>query len=123
MMRMRAGVVTESAFDPLTGVKFSMRTIMSCDRQLPTKCSRRRLHGLANVVDEALDERGVVALGHHPDQRLGTRFADDETAPAFELGLGGGDALLHAVGLERLGPTVEADVLQQLRQRLELAQQ
>src|SRR3954453_4759383 len=101
MTRMRAGFVTESTFDPLPGVKFSMRTIMSCDRQLPTKCSRRRLHGLANVVDHALDEGRIVAFGHHPDQRLGARFADHEAPAALQFRLGGGDALSHSVGLER----------------------
>ena len=70
-----------------------------------------------------LDQRRIVALGHHPDQRLGARLADDQAAAALELGFGGGDALAHAVGLERLGAAVEADVLEQLRQRLELAQQ
>ena len=35
--------------------------------------------------------RGVVALGHHPDQRLGARLADDQPAVALELGLGRGD--------------------------------
>src|SRR5437773_4807075 len=101
MMSMRAGFVTESTFDPLPGVKFSMRTIMSCDRQLPRKCSRGRLDGLANVVDHTLDERGIVALGHHPDQRLGARFADHEASAALQLGLGGGDSFADAVCIQR----------------------
>ena len=91
--------------------------------QLRRKCSRGALNGLANVVDQTLDQRRVVALGHHPDQRLGARLADDQAPAALELGFGGGDALAHAVGFERLGAAVEADVLEQLRQRLELAQQ
>ena len=55
--------------------------------------SRRRLHRLADVVDQPLDQRRVVAFGHDPDQRLGARLADDQPAVALELGLGGGDAL------------------------------
>src|SRR5213082_786953 len=101
-MRMRAGFVTESAFDPLPGAKFSMRTIKSFARQLRTKGSRGRLNRLANILDQALDERRVLALGHHADQRLGTRFADHQAPPALELGLRGGDPLLHAIRCERL---------------------
>src|SRR5256885_7776754 len=100
-MRIRAGFVTESAFDPLPGAKFSMRTIMSFERQLPTKRSRGRLDRLADVVDDALDERRIVALGHHTDQRLGARFADDEATLALELDLGGGDSLADAVRFDR----------------------
>ena len=55
--------------------------------------------------------------GSVPDLRITSR------PRPFELGFGGGDALAHAVGLERLGAAVEADVLEQLGQRLELAQQ
>src|SRR5438128_9786758 len=98
MMRMRAGFITESAFDPLPGANFSMRTIKSFGRQLRTKGSRGRLNGLANIVDEALDEGGIVALGHHPDQRFGARFADHEPPTTLELGFGCGDTLLDAVG-------------------------
>src|SRR5437764_14273404 len=111
IMRIRAAFVTESAFDPLPGAKFSMRTIMSFERQLPTKRSRGRLDRLANVVDDALNKRCVVALGHHPDEGLGARFADDEASAALELGLGGGDSLAHAVRFER-GATIEPHVLQ-----------
>src|SRR5216117_2630914 len=100
-MRIRAGFVTESAFDPLPGAKFSMRTIMSFERQLPTKRSRGRLDRLADVVDHALNDGGIVAFRHHPDQRLGARFADNEASLALELGLGGRDPLSHSVGLER----------------------
>src|SRR4051812_10289412 len=110
-MRMRAGFVTEPAFDLLPAAKFSMRTVTSCERQLPRKCSRGRLDRLADFVDDALDEGHIVAFGHHPDQRFGARFADNKTAAARELGLGGGDPLTHAVGFERFGATVEAHVL------------
>jgi len=84
------------------------------------KGSRRRLDRLANVIDHPLHQRRIVAFGHDPDQRLGARFADHETPLALELGFGGGDPLADAVNLER-SAAVEADVLQQLRQRLELA--
>src|SRR5881392_2453910 len=119
-MRIRAGFVTESAFDPFPGAKFSMRTIESFGRQLRTKRSRGRLNSLADVVDHALDEGRIIAFGHHADQWLGARFADHETSPALELGLRRRNALAHAVRLQRLGTAVEAHVLQQLRQGLEL---
>src|SRR5256885_6726222 len=96
-MRIRAGFVTESAFDPLPGAKFSMRTIMSFERQLPTKRSRGRLDRLTNVVDDALHKRRIVAFGHDPDQGLGARFADDKASSALEFSLGGGDSLSDAV--------------------------
>src|SRR5689334_14075030 len=100
MIRTRAVAVIESAFVPLPGAKFSMCTIKSFGGQIRTKRSRRGLNRLANVVDDALDQLGIVAFGHHPDQRLGPRFADDEAALAFELGLSRCDALADAVGLE-----------------------
>src|SRR5438270_8470103 len=122
-MRMRAGFVTESAFDPLLAAKFSMRTIQSFGRQLRTKRSRGRLDRLANVIDQALHEGRVIAFSHHADQWLSTRFADDKTPTALELGFGRGDAFLDAVGLQRLRAPVEPDVLEKLRKRFELAQE
>src|SRR5438067_13889298 len=122
-MRMRAGFVTESAFDPLPGAKFSMRTIKSFGRQLRTKRSRGRLNGLANIVDDALHEGRVVAFGHHPDQGLGAGFADHQPPTTLAPGFGCGDTLLDAVGLQRLRASVEAHVLEKLRKRLELAQE
>src|SRR4051794_34281393 len=119
MMRIRAGFVTESAFDPLPGAKFSMRTIKSFGRQIRTKRSRRRLDRLANVIDHALHEGRVVAFRHHTDQWLGARFADHETPTTLELGFRGGNALLDAVGFQRLRTAVEAHVLEKLRKRLE----
>src|SRR5437764_5435354 len=114
-MRIRAGFVTESAFDPLLAAKFSMRTIKSFGRQLRTKRSRGRLYRLANFIDQALHEGRVVAFSHHADQWFGARFTDHQPATALELGFGGGDAFLDAVGLQRLRTSVEADVLQELR--------
>src|SRR4051794_9255832 len=122
-MRIRAGFVTESAFDPLPGAKFSMRTTKSFGRQLRTKRSRGRLDGLANVVDQALNERRVVAFRHHADQWLGARFADYQSSPALELGFGCSDAFLDAVCLQRLRAAIETHVLEKLRERLELAQE
>src|SRR4051812_27655641 len=118
-MRIRAVDVIPRVFDPLPGAKLSMCTGSSLGPQIPTKGSRGGPNGLANVVDYPFHQCRVVAFGHHPDQRLGARLADDEAAPTGELGLGGGDALAHAIGLERLGSAVEADVLQQLWKRLE----
>src|SRR5205823_9727138 len=120
MMRIRAGFVTESAFDPLLAAKFSMRTIKSFGRQLRTKRSRGRLNGLANVIHDALHEGRVVAFSHHADQWLRARFADHQPPTTLELGLGRCDTFLHAVGLQRLRASVEAHVLEKLRERLEL---
>src|SRR5689334_11408804 len=116
-MRIRAGFVTESTFELFFGAKFSIRTISSLRRQLPRKGSRGCLNGLANAIDEPLDHGGIFTFGHDADQGLGARLADEQPPLPFELGLGSGDALPDAVGLERLGPAVEADVLEQLRQR------
>src|ERR1041385_4665527 len=116
-MRIRAGSVIESALDPLLGAKLSMCTGKWCGGQIPTKGSRRRLHGLANIVDHTLDEGHVLPLGHHPNQRLGARLPDDEPSPALELRLRRRDALANAVHLQR-STAVEADVLEELRKRL-----
>src|SRR3982750_4526727 len=113
---MRAVEVIESTFVPLPGAKFSMCTTMAFDRQIPRKCSRGRLHGLANVVDQALDQCWIVALGHHADQGFGPRLGEDEAALALELGFGGGNPLPDTIRLERLAAAVEADVFKQLRQ-------
>src|SRR5258708_35249599 len=123
MIKIRAVGVTLRAFDPLAGAKLSMCTALSLGRKIPRKGSHRGLNRLANVIHQALDQRRVVALGHHADQGLGSRLADDEPAAPLELGFGGCDALPDAVVLERLGAAVEADVLQHLWPRLKLAPQ
>src|SRR4051812_13369420 len=114
MIRIRAGIVTDPTSAPPRAAKLSMRTATAFRSQMRRNGSRRRLDGLANVVDEALDQSRIVAFGHHPDQGFGARLADDQPAAALELGLRCGDALADAVGLERLGAAVEADVLEQL---------
>ena len=42
----------------------------------------------------SLDQRLVLALGHHPDQRLGARLADDQPAAPVEPRLAVGDRRL-----------------------------
>src|SRR5438270_10761133 len=106
MIKIRAVGVTLPAFDPLAGAKLSMCTALSLGRQIPRKGSHRRLNGLANVLDKPPDERRVVAFGHHADQGLGARLADDQPSAALELGFGGGDALPDDVVLEGLGTPV-----------------
>ena len=101
MTRIRAVGVTLPAFDPLPGAKFSMCTKRSIHLQLRRKRSRRRLDGLANIVDNLLDERRVVPFCHYPDQRLGPGLADHDTAPALKLLFGFGDPLFDAGGFER----------------------
>src|SRR4051794_3125952 len=102
MMRIRAVDVTLLAFDPRFAAKFSMCTRSSLGRQIPRNGSRGRLDRLANVVDQAPNHFGILAFGHDPDQRLGTRLADEEAAPPFELGLGCSNAFPHTIGFERL---------------------
>ena len=41
--------------------------------------------GVADLVDNALDEVEIVALAHDPDDRLGAGGPDDETAGRAEL--------------------------------------
>src|SRR5437868_9265669 len=107
MIRTRAVAVIEPAFVPLPGAKFSMCTAESFGGQIRTKRSRGRLNRLANVVDDAFDERRIVTLRHDPDQRLGAGFADDETALPFEFGFRGGDTLTDAVGFEWFGAPIK----------------
>src|SRR5690348_18320988 len=116
MMRMRAGFVTESVLLPLLGAKFSMRTKSSLGRQIPRKRSRGRLDRLANIIDDTLHERRVVTLGHHPNQRLGPRLANHQTALALELRLGRRNAFPDTVHLQRRA-AVEPHVLEELWQR------
>src|SRR6478609_3602316 len=123
MIRMRAVEVIARTFVPELGAKFSMCTAMSCARQMPRNSSRGGLDRRADVIDEPLNLLLVLAFGHHPDQWLGTGLADDQPALAFPFRLGGGDALADAVRLQRLGTAVEANVLQELGHRLELAKQ
>src|SRR3954447_13223953 len=88
MIKIRAVGVTLPAFDPRTGAKLSMCTASSFGRQIQRKGSRRSLNGLANVVDQPLDQRPVIALRHDPDQRLGPGLPDDEASATLELGFG-----------------------------------
>src|SRR5262245_17062098 len=99
-MRMRAGFVTRAALLPPLGAKLSMCTISSCGGQLRTNCSRRGLHRLTNVVNDALNQGGIVALGHHPDQRLRTGFADHKAATTLQLRLCSRNPLADAVRLQ-----------------------
>src|SRR5437763_10794816 len=103
MIKIRAVSVTLPAFDPLAGAKLSMCTVLSLGRQIPRKGSHRRLNRLANVIDEPLDQRRVVALGHHADQGLGPRLTDDQPAATLKLGFCRGDALPDDVAFERFG--------------------
>src|SRR6185312_17450889 len=114
MIRIRAVDVILRVFDPLPGAKLSMCTASSLGRQIQRKRSRGGPNGLANVVDQPLDQGRVVAFGHYPDQRLGPRLANDKASPAFELTLGSGDALAHTIRLQRLARPAEAHVLEQL---------
>src|SRR4249919_3659057 len=123
MIRTRAVDVIPRVFDPLPEAKLSMCTVWSLGWQIRRKGSRGGPDGLANDVYHPLDHYRIVALRHHPDQRLGSGLADDEAPFALQLSLRGGDALANTVGLERLAAAAEAHILQELRQRFELVQQ
>src|SRR5688572_8338208 len=119
MTSTRGIVAFKATFREACGANLSMRTTIRFRAQMRTKGSRRLSHGLANIVDQTLHQRRVVAFGHHANERLRAGFADDEAAAAFELRLCSGDPVLHRVGLERRLAAVEADVLEQLRHRIE----
>src|SRR6185437_7918668 len=93
MIRTRAVGVTLRAFDPFCGAKLSMCTKSLLARQIPRIGSRGRLHGLANIVDQPFDERGVVAFRHDADKWLSARFADHQPPAALELRFSGSDSL------------------------------
>src|SRR5690348_17952292 len=122
-MRTRAVEVIETTLGPLRGAKFSMRTELSFRGQLPRNGSRGGPDGLANVVYDPLHQGRIVAFGHHSNKGFGTGFSNNEPSTALELGLGRGDSLPHDIRFERLRPAIEAHVLEQLGERLELAEQ
>src|SRR5215813_10839449 len=98
------------------------------DRDSAPRCDadflrRERLSGDGpdrgrDVVDDAADERFVLAFGHHADDRLGAGLADEDAAGLPERRLAGADGGLHLAVVERLA-AVEADADQALRERLE----
>ena len=66
-----------------------------------------------------LDLAFVLALRHDADQGLGAGLPHHQPAAGAQPGLDRADLLLHRVGLQRLDLAGEADVLEQLRRRLE----
>src|SRR6478735_6706492 len=108
MRRILAVGVTLLAFDLLPGAKLSMCTGWRIARQSRINGSRGGPNGLANLVDHLLDERGVVTFGHHPDERLGSRLADQQAPSPFQLAFGIGNALLDGLVVEGRA-AVEAD--------------
>src|SRR5690606_8794930 len=75
---------------------------------------------LDDLVYHLLDESRIVGLGHDTNQRLGARRADDEAAGLAKPCARIFDRRLDQLALERRAAG-EADVLEQLRHRLELA--
>ena len=104
MIRIRAVDVILRVFDPPPGAKLSMCTVQSCERQIPRKGSRRRPDRLANVIDDALDERRIISLGHDADQRLGPRGSHQDAAGLAEACPDTTFVLQHAGMLEDLSP-------------------
>src|SRR5512144_378034 len=72
-----------------------------------------------DVGDDRIDELHVVALGHDADHRLRARRADDEAPGLAEPRFAAVDRLAHGDVVQRLMAVLVADVLQDLRQRLE----
>src|SRR6266851_6563837 len=83
----------------------------------PSRCGPR--DRLDDLVDDAAHELRIVAFGHDADQRLGARLAHQDAAARAELRFGGGDRLHDGVRGQRCVGIADADVLQQLRHRLE----
>src|SRR5512132_2386589 len=83
-----------------------------------TASGRGGTNDAADVVDDRADQQLVLALGHHPDHRLGPGLADQQPTAVPQPPMAIVDGLLHAFLLERLA-AVEPDVAQHLRQRLE----
>src|SRR5712675_507726 len=86
----------------------------------PSRCRPR--DRLDDLVDDAAHELRIVAFGHDADQRLGARLAHQDAAGRAEPHLGGGDRLGDGAVGERCVGIADADVLQQLRHRLEGAE-
>ena len=105
--RMRAGLAFIAALRAPCGSEIIHAHGTWFRVQLRTKGSRRALHSLANVVDQAFDQLWIVAFGHDADQRLGARLADDEPAATLQFGLGCGDPPEDAVGLQRRSPPLK----------------
>ena len=62
----------------------------------------RREDRLADLVDHRRDQLLVLAFGHDPDHRLGSRFADHQAAGDAEPGLAVGDGPLDCGRFEGL---------------------
>src|SRR3546814_10159870 len=60
-------------------------------RRVLFRSGRRRAHGVADHVDDLLDLPGIVAFGHHADQRFGARRTDHETPAPVQRRLALGD--------------------------------
>src|SRR5882672_4092789 len=89
---------------------------------MPPSSRRSSRDRLDDLVDDAAHELRIVAFGHDADQRLGARLTHQDAAGRAELRLGGGDRLGDGAGGERCVGIADADVLQQLRHRLEGAE-
>ena len=73
---------------------------------------------VADAVDDGFYLRLVVAFGHHADDGLGARGADDEAARSVEFFLCPGDDRLNPFVFERLAAG-EADIFEELRDGIE----
>ena len=64
--------------------------------------SSRGAHRVANPIHHRLHLRCIVALGHHPDHRFGTRRADYQSAVARKLRFRGRELSHQQLGMNLL---------------------
>src|SRR5690606_7734396 len=72
-----------------------------------------------DLIDDLTDEGVIYPLAHDADQRLGSRFPDQQPAFRAKALLTLRDHPLHLLRQQRIG-AFEADVFQDLRERIEI---
>src|SRR5690606_409646 len=72
-----------------------------------------------DLIDDLADEGVIYPLAHDADQRLGSRFPDQQPAFRAKALLTLRDHPLHLLRQQRIG-AFEADVFQDLRERIEI---
>ena len=83
----------------------------------------RRSHGFANGIHDLFDLALIIALGHHPDYRLGARTGGSQGVPCRQARPRPSGESLPLRCHDRAAAAFIAHVLQKLRHRLEHVQQ
>ncbi len=76
---------------------------------------------VTNRIDDLAHHRDVLAHRHHSDYRFRPRFTHGQSTRTLKTALGGGDAALDPVMVERL-PSAISNASQDLGQRFEQIQ-